>query len=94
MSLSIRVPRAMATERAGAHGLCCVRAVISPGLPPDSPFADTEEPSMKLLSYGMAVGDVSDHSAVVWVKTNGAAKVSLEYWPVTPERKSNVPVAR
>ena len=62
-----------------------------PGLPSDSPFADTEQSSMKLLSYGMAVGDVSDHSAVIWVKTNGAAKVTLEHWPATPRRESNAP---
>ena len=62
-----------------------------PGLPSDSPFADTEQSSMKLLSYGMAVGDVSDHSAVIWVKTNGAATVTLEHWPATPRRESNAP---
>ncbi len=45
---------------------------------------------MKVLSYGMAVGDVSDHSAVIWVKTNGAAKVTLEHEPATPTGKSNV----
>ena len=92
MSLSVRVR--VLWLLSGLVLMVCAACEQSsrPGLPPDSPFADTEEPSMKLLSYGMAVGDVSDHSAVVWVKTNGAAKVSLEYWPVTPERKSNVPL--
>ncbi|MGH7258624.1 MAG: alkaline phosphatase D family protein, partial [Nitrospiraceae bacterium] len=37
------------------------------------------------------MGDVSDHSAVIWVKTNGAANVTLEHGPVTPTRKNNGP---
>ncbi|MET0515622.1 MAG: alkaline phosphatase D family protein, partial [Nitrospiraceae bacterium] len=62
-----------------------------PGLPEGSPFAETEESSMKLLSYGTAVGDVSDHTAVIWVRTNGAANVMVEHRPVTSTRESKGP---
>lgn len=53
-----------------------------PGLPPGSPFA---EPSASLpngLSSGIATGDVTDRSALVWLRTDGPQKVQIEWAPV------------
>jgi alkaline phosphatase D len=48
------------------------------GLPPGSPFAEpstTEDP----LPQGTAVGDVTDRSAVLWLRTGGLQAVQVEW---------------
>ena len=52
------------------------------GLPPGSPFADTSAVSTKLLPQGIAVGDVTSHSALLWLRTDGPMMVQLEWAPV------------
>ena len=51
------------------------------GFVSDKPVPEAEAQRLNLLSYGLAVGDVSDQSAVIWVKTNGPANVTIDYWP-------------
>ncbi len=53
------------------------------GLPPGSPFGEATVPVSSLLPQGVAVGDVGPHSALVWLRTAGAAQVQVEYAPVT-----------
>lgn len=55
------------------------------GLPPDSPFLETAAGNEALLPSGVAVGDVTSRSAVVWMRTDGAKSVqivwaSVEAW--------------
>ncbi|MEQ1794123.1 MAG: hypothetical protein ABL970_08035, partial [Nitrospira sp.] len=68
----------------------CLTAVLfgcSPsyraGLPPQSPFADSVALAAELLPQGVAVGDVSGHSAVLWVRTDGPAMVHIEWAPAS-----------
>jgi len=59
---------------------------ISPsreGLPPNSPFGDSVILAADLLPQGIAVGDVSATSAVLWVRTEGPATVQVE-WATPP----------
>lgn len=49
------------------------------GLPPNSPFGDSVVLAADLLPQGIAVGDVSATSAVLWVRTNGPATVEVEW---------------
>src|ERR1043165_7483828 len=41
------------------------------GLPPGSPFIDRVEVENPSLPDGTAVGDITDHSAELWLKTDG-----------------------
>lgn len=50
-----------------------------PGLPPGSPFAEHPPPGTGPVPDGVAVGDVSDRSALVWFRTNGPAKAMVEW---------------
>ena len=50
------------------------------GLPPGSPFAETAATS--LLPQGIAVGDVTSESALLWVRTDGPMTVQFEWAPV------------
>jgi alkaline phosphatase D len=59
-----------------------------PGLPPGSPFADAQPPSF-LFPQGVAVGDVSSHSAVLWLRTEGPARVRLEHGPLSSDPAHN-----
>ncbi|MEW6542623.1 MAG: alkaline phosphatase D family protein [Nitrospirota bacterium] len=52
-----------------------------PGLPPNSPFADATVGTDRLLSHGVAAGDVTADSALVWFRTNGPARSQVEWWP-------------
>ena len=45
-----------------------------PGLPPSSPFLEDKE-----LGHGVATGDVTDSSALVWFRTTGPANVQVEW---------------
>src|SRR5689334_24236970 len=52
------------------------------GLPPGSPFAETSFPSANLLPQGIAVGDVTSRSALLWLRTDGPMEVHIEWAPV------------
>jgi alkaline phosphatase D len=54
-----------------------------PGLPPGSPFAEADTPT-SLFPQGVAVGDISSHSAILWLRTDGPARVRLEHGPLSP----------
>src|SRR5580765_3034434 len=70
------------------------------GLPPGSPFADMAAVSTSLLPQGIAVGDVTSQSALLWLRTDGPMMVQLEWapvaaWDVVPKMATAVaPVAR
>jgi alkaline phosphatase D len=57
------------------------------GLPPGSPFADPAARET-LLPYGMAVGDVTSHSAILWVRTEGLKAVQVEWASVEAWEKA------
>ncbi len=57
-------------------------ATYREGLPPGSPFADTPTVSTKLLPQGIAVGDVTSRSALLWLRTDGPMMVQIEWAPV------------
>ena len=48
------------------------------GLPPSSPFRASVVLAEDRLPQGMAVGDVTAHDAVVWVRTEGPASLYVE----------------
>jgi alkaline phosphatase D len=52
------------------------------GLPPGSPFAETAAISTNLLPQGIAVGDVTSQSALLWLQTNRPMVVQVEWAPV------------
>src|SRR5215217_6683322 len=49
------------------------------GLPPDSPFRERVVLAADLLPQGIAVGDVTATSALIWVRTEGPAFVQVEW---------------
>jgi alkaline phosphatase D len=53
------------------------------GLPPGSPFAETVPASGNLLPQGIAVGDVTSQSALLWLRTDGPMMVQVEWAPVS-----------
>ncbi len=53
-----------------------------PGLPPDSPFDGHH-----VLAHGVATGDVTSHSALVWFRTTGPAKVIVQWAPDVEPRQ-------
>lgn len=52
------------------------------GLPPGSPFAETALAATNPLPQGIAVGDVTSQSALLWLRTDGPMMVQLEWAPV------------
>ena len=60
----------------------CV-AASREGLPPGSPFAETALASTNLLPQGIAVGDVTSQSALLWLRTDGPMMVQVEWAPVS-----------
>jgi alkaline phosphatase D len=58
------------------------------GLPPGSPFLESVALAGDLLPQGIAVGDVSSSSALLWVRTGGPATVQIEW--ATPALWENV----
>lgn len=52
------------------------------GLPLQSPFAESVPVNAELLPQGFAVGDVTTHGALVWVRTDGPAMVQVEWAPL------------
>ena len=57
------------------------------GLPPGSPFADAAVSSGAPLPDGTAVGDVTSHSAVLWLRTDGPKSVQVEWASVEAWKK-------
>lgn len=49
------------------------------GLPLGSPFAETAATSMNPLPQGIAVGDVTSQSALLWLRTEGPQAVQIEW---------------
>lgn len=49
------------------------------GLPAGSPFADPATAATNLLPQGIAVGDVTSHSALIWLRTEGPMAVQIEW---------------
>jgi alkaline phosphatase D len=49
------------------------------GLPPGSPFLESAALAGDFLPQGIAVGDVSSSSALLWVRTGGPATVQIEW---------------
>lgn len=49
------------------------------GLPPGSPFAEPATASTSLLPQGIAVGDVTSQSALLWLRTDGPMVVQIEW---------------
>jgi len=52
------------------------------GLPPGSPFAEASFASANLLPQGIAVGDVTSRSALLWLRTDESMAVQFEWAPV------------
>ena len=85
-------PRRFSTSRTGrstsvlALPVCLLTllltACVSPsreGLPPGSPFTDYAELERPSLPDGTALGDVTSHSAELWLKTDGSKQVEVEW---------------
>ncbi len=53
------------------------------GLPPGSPFLAEGVVKPEALPQGIAVGDVSGHSAALWARTDGPAMVHIEWAPAS-----------
>lgn len=53
------------------------------GLPPGSPFAEPAAVSTNLLPQGIAVGDVTSQSALLWLRTDGPMMVQIEWASVS-----------
>ena len=53
------------------------------GLPPGSPFVETDAVSNNLLPQGIAVGDVTSQSALLWLRTDGPMMVQVEWASVS-----------
>jgi alkaline phosphatase D len=51
-------------------------------LPPGSPFVEPHTVSTNLLPQGIAVGDVTSQSALLWLRTDGPITVQVEWAPV------------
>ena len=51
------------------------------GLPPDSPFRDSVVLAADLVPQGIAVGEVTATSALLWLRTDGPALVQVEWAP-------------
>src|SRR6187549_1221291 len=49
------------------------------GLPPGSPFTDQVELEKPNLPDGTAVGDITSHSAELWLKTQGPKRIQVEW---------------
>jgi alkaline phosphatase D len=79
--------------------LSCVSASRE-GLPPGSPFFETDAVLSNLLPQGIAVGDVTSQSALLWLRTDGPMMVQIEWasvaaWDVVSKMGTAVaPVAR
>ena len=57
------------------------------GLPPGSPFTDRTELQKPGLPDGTAVGDVTSHSAELWLRTDGPREIQVEWASVDAWKK-------
>lgn len=62
-------------------GLSHCTSASRPGLPPGGPFAPGSGSEPSALKQGVAVGDVTSHSALLWLRTEGPATVQVEWGP-------------
>ncbi|MGE3153501.1 MAG: alkaline phosphatase [Nitrospiraceae bacterium] len=66
-----------------AAGLFVLFASCAPvykeGLPPGSPFTEEEAPIGPFVQ-GLASGDITDQTAVIWTRTNGPRIIQAEWW--------------
>ncbi len=53
------------------------------GLPEGSPFLPVAEAQALALPQGIASGDVTHESAVIWARTDGPAALQVEWWPAS-----------
>lgn len=58
-------------------------------LPPGSPFAEAVVLMPDVLPQGIALGDVTAHGALLWVRTEGPALVQVEYAPPSVWEKAS-----
>lgn len=67
-----------------AAGLFILLASCAPtykeGLPSGSPFAEAADTPISSFPQGIASGDVTDHAAVIWIRTDGPRVVQAEWW--------------
>ena len=57
------------------------------GLPPGSPFIEQAELAKLSLPDGTAVGDITSHSAELWLRTDGSKQVQIEWASVEAWKK-------
>lgn len=50
-----------------------------PGLHPASPLANPSSPLTGAVSHGVATGDVTSHSALIWFRTDGPTEVEVRF---------------
>ncbi len=82
-----KATRGAGTRRAALLALTgCVLALGTgcqsesrPDLPPNSPFQEPAYAPVGALAQGVAVGEVTDRSVLVWFRTNGPAQVQVEW---------------
>jgi alkaline phosphatase D len=72
----------LATALAGVLFLAACEPSYKPGLPPGSPFVD-QGPAH--VTHGVAAGDVTADSALIWTRTTGPAQVRVT-WQRDEER--------
>lgn len=58
-----------------------------PGLPPSGPFSEQPAPTEAPLPQGVAAGDVTDRSVVIWGRTDGPARAQVVW---SPERQTEI----
>lgn len=72
-------------QRTGFLVLICLSLSCTPvyreGLPLDSPFHESVAFATELLPQGVAVGDGTAQSVLLWVRTDGPATVQVEWAP-------------
>ncbi len=56
--------------------------VYREGLPPGSPFLESSDDTISRFPHGIAVGDVTGTSAMLWLRTDRPLKVRIEYEPI------------
>ena len=56
-------------------------------LPSNNPFQKTPPNPHKLFQQGIATGDVTSHSAQIWIRTQEAAMVKVTWWSQVAQNK-------
>lgn len=65
------------------------------GLPPGSPFAPPSASTSKVLPQGVAIGNVTSRSALLWLRTDGPMRVQVEWasvavWEAVSEKAGDL----